>query len=116
MSAAREGGLWRQGLLMGAALMALLALTIALAFVPLGRLNGVASYGIALAKAGLVALVFMKLGRSPALVRLAAFAGVFWLAALCLLTFTDYPFRQPIEQQQTRPGGQPADAPLLLRK
>lgn len=116
MSAVREGGLWREGLVVGAALMALLALTIALAFVPLGWLNGVASYGIALAKAGLVAVIFMKLGRAPALLRLAAFAGLFWLAALWLLTFTDYPFRQPIEQRATTPGGQPAGAPLLLRK
>lgn len=85
--------LWRTALLVGAALMGLLALTIALAFVPLGAMNGPLSYAIAAAKALLVALVFMKLGRSPVLLSLAALAGLFWLGTLFLMTFTDYPFR-----------------------
>lgn len=103
--------LWRGSLLVGALLMLLLALTLSLAFVPLGAVNGPVSYAIALAKALLVVLVFMKLKSSPALLSLAVLAGVFWLATLFAMTLTDYPFRQTGEQGRAFPGEAPADPP-----
>ena len=57
------------------ALLALLATTAGCALLRLGWLNTAISLTIALAKALLVALVFMRLKRAPALLRLAAVAG-----------------------------------------
>jgi cytochrome c oxidase subunit 4 len=73
-----------------AGLYLLLALTVGSAFVPMGALNSVANLGIAAAKALLVAVLFMGLGRDDALLRLAAAAAFFWLVTLFGLTFSDY--------------------------
>lgn len=73
-----------------AGLFALLALTVVLAFVPLHGLNAMASFGIAAAKALLVAVVFMQLRRPDVLLRLAAAAALFWLVTLFGLTMADY--------------------------
>ena len=73
------------------ALLALLALTTGSAFLPLGPLNLALNLVIALAKALLVALVFMQLARDTPVVRAAAAAGWFTLillAGLALLDFT----------------------------
>ena len=86
-----------------AALLLLLAATAGIALLRLGWLNTVISMGIALAKALLVAIVFMRLKRAPALVRLAAVTGAVTLALLFGLALTDYatrtelkaPFQQP---------------------
>lgn len=85
------------------ALMLLLAATAGIALLRLGWLNTAISMGIALAKALLVAIVFMRLKRAPALVRLAAVSGAVTLALLFGLALTDYatrtelkaPFQQP---------------------
>ena len=85
------------------ALLLLLAATAGSALLPLGWLNTAISLGVALAKALLVAVVFMRLKRAPALVRLAAVAGTVTLAILFGLALTDYltrtelkaPFQQP---------------------
>ncbi|SJZ93101.1 cytochrome C oxidase subunit IV family protein [Consotaella salsifontis] len=93
--------LWRLSrgsLVIGVALMALLALTLVFAYVPMGAWNAPVSYAIAAAKALLVAAFFMKLKSSPALLTLAALAGLFWLATLFALSLTDYPFRQAGER------------------
>lgn len=95
--------LWRSGIVIGVALMALLALTLVLAYVPLGGFNGPVSYAIAMTKALLVAFVFMKLRSSSMLLALAALAGLFWLSTLFALTLTDYPFRLVGEQGITFP-------------
>jgi cytochrome c oxidase subunit IV len=71
------------------ALLALLALTVGSALVPLGRLNVVVNFAIATAKAGIVAAVFMELSRSASILRLAAAAGVVWLAILGGLAVAD---------------------------
>ena len=71
------------------ALMGLFALTLASSFVPLGGFNTALNVAIAVAKAGLVAVIFMKLRMSSALVRLAAVAGVAWLMILIGLSLTD---------------------------
>jgi cytochrome c oxidase subunit 4 len=75
------------------ALMALLAMTAAVAWVPLGWVNTAISLGIALAKALLVALVFMRLRRAHGLLRLTALAGVVTLLLLFGLSATDYATR-----------------------
>ena len=72
------------------ALLALVALTLGLAYVPLGAFNIVVALGIAAVKAALVVTIFMKLFRSPVLTRVAAAAGLFWLAILFSLAATDY--------------------------
>lgn len=85
------------------ALMLLLAATAGIALLPLGWLNTAISFAIALAKALLVAIVFMRLRRAPPLVRLAAVTGAVTLALLFGLALTDYatrtelkaPFQQP---------------------
>jgi cytochrome c oxidase subunit IV len=69
-----------------AALLALLALTIGVAFLPLGAGNPVLSLIIAAAKAGIVAFAFMHLGQASLLVRLTGAAMVLWLGMLIGLT------------------------------
>jgi len=76
-----------------AALMALLAATFAIAHFRLGWVNPVAALGIAAAKALLVALFFMHLKRSSALVVLFALVAVFALAILFGLSGADYATR-----------------------
>jgi cytochrome c oxidase subunit 4 len=71
------------------ALMLLFALTLGSSFIPLGGFNTAVNVAIAVAKAALVAIIFMKLRMSSALVRLAAVAGVAWLMILIGLSLTD---------------------------
>ena len=71
------------------ALLVLLALTCASAYVPMGAWNTVANFAIALAKAALVAVFFMHLARRPAH-RVVAAGALFVLALLLTLTLTDY--------------------------
>lgn len=82
--------IWKELGAVWLALCALLAITVGSAYVPLGAANGIINLGIAIAKAALVALFFMNLVRSSALVRLASAAGIFWLSFLFILTAADY--------------------------
>jgi cytochrome c oxidase subunit IV len=75
------------------ALLVLLALTTASAFLPLGTANAFISLGIAVAKALIVLLFFMELKASAALVRVFAAAGFFWLMIMIALTSADYTHR-----------------------
>jgi cytochrome c oxidase subunit IV len=75
------------------ALLVLLALTTASAFLPLGTANLFISLGIAVAKALLVLIFFMELKASSALVRVFACAGFFWLMIMIALTSADYTHR-----------------------
>ena len=81
--------LWRRNGLIWTALLLLLVLSLALAYVPMGLFTPTAGIVIALAKAGLVVLLFMELAKSKALIRLAAMAGVMFLAAMFALTLAD---------------------------
>jgi cytochrome c oxidase subunit 4 len=81
--------LWRRNGLIWAALMALLGLTLALAYVPMGVLTTVGGLLIAVVKAGLVVALFMELASSRPLIRLVALAGVIFLSVLFALTFAD---------------------------
>lgn len=65
-----------------AALLALTAVTVGAAFLPLGRFSFVAALGIASLKAGLVAWRFMEIGHAPRAARLLAVAGLAILAIL----------------------------------
>lgn len=77
-------------------LCALLALTTAIAFVPLGSLNYGIAIGIAVAKALLVLLFFMELVRGTSLVRAFAAAGFFWLLIMIILTWADLGYRHDV--------------------
>jgi cytochrome c oxidase subunit 4 len=81
--------LWRRNGLIWAALLLLLILSVVLAYVPMGLFTPAAGILIAAAKAALVMLLFMELATSKALIRLAAAAGVVFLAALFALTLAD---------------------------
>lgn len=76
-------------LLVWAALLALLALTIAASFAPLGRVLPFVSYGIAIAKAALVVWIFMELKIRDGLQRIALGLGIVWLGILFVLLFAD---------------------------
>jgi cytochrome c oxidase subunit 4 len=75
------------------ALLALLAVTVGATFLPLGPVLPAVSYGIALAKALLVAWFFMDMRREGALARLAVATGFLWLLFLLTLTFADFASR-----------------------
>lgn len=81
-------------LMVWAALVALLAATCASAFLPLGWFNSVINLAIAIAKALLIAIFFMRLRRSSTLVRIFAATALFMLALLFGLTSSDYGTRK----------------------
>ena len=78
----------------------LLALTVALACVPMGAGNLVASLAIATVKRASSWLVFMKLWGGRPLNQLAAGVLVVWLAVLIGLTFADYLTRPEIGESE----------------
>ncbi len=88
-----------------AALLVLLASTYTIARIPLGTWNTIAGFGIAAAKAVLVALFFMHLRRAPALVIVFAVAALFALAILFGLSGTDYATRRVSPAPWTAPDG-----------
>lgn len=71
-------------------LLALLGLTVTLAYQPLGSFNVVAALTIATLKAALVAAVFMELSERRSLTIAFAAAGFFWLGIMFWLVFSDY--------------------------
>jgi cytochrome c oxidase subunit 4 len=71
------------------ALLALLALTVAASFAPLGRVLPFVSYAIAIAKTAIVVWIFMELRARGGLQRIALAAGFLWLAILFVLLFAD---------------------------
>jgi cytochrome c oxidase subunit 4 len=74
------------------ALLVLLAATMATAYLKLGAGNLALNLGIATAKAVLVAVVFMHLRQSHAVIRAIAVAGVLWLMILLGLGMSDFIF------------------------
>lgn len=78
------------------ALLALVAATLGLAYVPMGPFNVVVALVISAIKTALVVVVFMKLFRAAVLTRVAAAAGLFWLAFLFALSGTDYLTRNDV--------------------
>lgn len=76
-----------------AALLALVAANLAVAYAPLGAANPAIALAIAAAQALIVALALMKLRRAAAMSRIFAIAGLFWLLLLFGLSLTDYATR-----------------------
>jgi len=76
-----------------AALMILLAATIGIAYIHLGRFNILAALTIASVKAVLIILYFMEVKYSSRLLWVFVAAGFFWLGILFALTFADYATR-----------------------
>lgn len=74
-------------------LVALLCLTLGMAFVSLGKGNIAVALSIGAAKALIVVFVFMELARGHPLKLIFAGAGLFWVSILFGLTFTDYATR-----------------------
>ena len=72
------------------ALLGLLALTVFVAYLPLGPWNVVAATGIAVCKTLLIALFFMHIRHEGRLVRIFSLAGIFWLGILLLFLMSDY--------------------------
>ena len=79
-----------------AALLVLLVLTVAASFQFSGPPSIAASLGIALAKAALIFWFFMHLREESGLLRLAAIAAAVWLLILFLLVAADYTTRGAI--------------------
>lgn len=78
-------------------LLALMALTTAMAFVPIGAGNLPIALGIAIAKALLVLWFFMELKGSGGLTRVVAAAGFFWLLIFVTLTWADFGHRHDVD-------------------
>ena len=79
-----------------AALLVLLVITVAIAQVDLGWINIAANLIIALAKAALVAWVFMELSEVRGAIRLFALGVLAWIALMFVFTSADYFFREGI--------------------
>jgi cytochrome c oxidase subunit 4 len=80
----------REPLLVWAALLALLAITVVAAYAPIAPFNAAANLLIAAIMVGLLAVFLLDLRWASTLVRLVAASGLFWLAFMLALTFTDY--------------------------
>jgi len=80
----------RRLLLSWLALLALLSLTVLLAYQPLVVLNGPIALLIATTKALIVASIFMELWQGSGLMRAFAGAGFFWLLILIWLARSDF--------------------------
>jgi cytochrome c oxidase subunit 4 len=85
-------------LLSWVALLMLLSLTVALAYVPLGALNVVLALAIAATKGTIVAAIFMALRGERRLTIVFAAAGFYWLLIMFWLTFADYTTRTDFPQ------------------
>ena len=72
-----------------AALLALLALTIAASFAPLGPVLPYVSYTVAIAKTALIVWLFIEMKMRDGLQRLAFATGFVWLFFLFTLIFAD---------------------------
>ncbi len=73
-----------------AALLVLLGLTLGLALIDLGPMNFPAAMAIAVTKAGLVVVLFMHIRSGSRVTKIAAVAGLFWLAFMFILTLSDF--------------------------
>jgi cytochrome c oxidase subunit IV len=74
-------------------LLILTGLTVAAAYVNLGKFNIVVALAIATVKASLVVLFFMHAKYAPKRTQLVVIAGIFWLGLLLFMTLSDYESR-----------------------
>ena len=75
-------------------LMALTAITVAVAYINLGQLNKVVALGIASFKATLVVLYFMHVKYASRMTKLVVVSGLFFLGIMLALTMADYSSRE----------------------
>ncbi len=73
-----------------ASLMILLAATVTIAYIHLGKLNIIAALTIAFIKATLIILYFMHVRYSSRVLWIFVGAGFFWLGILFALSFADF--------------------------
>jgi cytochrome c oxidase subunit IV len=73
-----------------AGLIALTLLTVAVAYLDLGRMNVTVALGIATLKTVIVALFFMHVRHSSMLTKLVVSSGLVWFGILVLLAMSDY--------------------------
>ena len=103
-------------LIVFAALMILLIITVAVAFfVHAGDLNLIIALVIATIKAALVVLFFMHVKYASRLTKIFVCAAFLWLAILFALTFADYLTRGWLPNSRgwtDQAGGQPQPPPL----
>ena len=85
--------LWKQPAAIWLALIVLLALSTASAYVPLGALNTAFALAVAAVMILLLVTFLMDLRRSSVLLHLLAGAGLFWTFFMFALTFVDYATR-----------------------
>ncbi|WP_271599441.1 cytochrome C oxidase subunit IV family protein [Bradyrhizobium sp. CCBAU 45384] len=85
----RSSGLWLRNASVWAALLGLLLLSMLLAYIPMGPVTVASGVAIAVVKSTLVLVFFMELVRSRALIRLAALAGLIFVAVMFALTLAD---------------------------
>jgi len=71
-------------------LLFLLGLSVLTAYLPLGSFHPLANFGIAIVQATIVFAIFMRLREPPAIKRVFACAGFFWLTFLFGLGVIDY--------------------------
>ncbi len=73
-----------------AILLVMTGITVAVAYIDLGRLNAVAALAIACFKALIVVLYFMHVKYSTRLIKLTVIAGLYWMGIIFALTLGDY--------------------------
>ena len=83
-----------------AALVALLILTLAVAFVHWGAFNPLIAMAIAAAKATLIVLYFMEVRYSSRLTMVMVCGSLVWLALLLVITMSDYVSRHLVGMGQ----------------
>jgi len=71
-------------------LLALLGLTVSLAYLPLGAFNALVALGIGTIKAAIVAAIFMELWHRNMRMLVFAGAGLFWLGIMLWLGLMDF--------------------------
>ena len=74
-------------------LLVMTATTTAVSAIDLGPWNTVVALAIAVFKATLVVLFFMHVKYSPRLIGVVIVGGLFWLAILLAITFSDFATR-----------------------
>jgi cytochrome c oxidase subunit 4 len=89
-SRGRNKQLWTGPALVWLILLALLAVSIASAFLPLASLNTTLNLLIAAVMIALLMIYLMDLRHANALLRILAGAGLFWTLFMFALTFADY--------------------------
>jgi cytochrome c oxidase subunit IV len=82
--------LWKGPAIAWLGLLALFAVSLGSAYVPLGAGNVTVNLLIAAAMIAVLATFLMDLQRANSLIRVVAVAGLFWIVLMFALTFSDY--------------------------